>query len=62
VAAAVVVPQPGATLDPADLIAFCAARLARYKVPARVDLTSEPLPRTAAGKLLRRELRNRPPD
>jgi O-succinylbenzoic acid--CoA ligase len=57
VAVAVVVPQPGATLDPADLSAFCAARLARYKVPARIDLTSEPLPRTAAGKLLRRELR-----
>jgi O-succinylbenzoic acid--CoA ligase len=59
VAVGVVVPQPGITLDPAALIAFCAARLARYKVPARIDLATEPLPRNAAGKLLRRELRGR---
>ncbi len=57
VVVAFVVPQSGAALDPADLIAFCAARLARYKVPARIEIRPEPLPRNAAGKLLRRELR-----
>jgi o-succinylbenzoate---CoA ligase len=34
----------------------CAARLAPYKVPKQVRIVSEPLPRTASGKLLRREL------
>ncbi len=35
---------------------YCAARLAPYKVPKQVRIVSEPLPRTASGKLLRREL------
>jgi O-succinylbenzoic acid--CoA ligase len=43
-------------IDPAEFTAFCAERLARYKVPARF-IVVDALPRTAAGKLLRRELR-----
>ena len=39
----------------ADLLAFARDRLARYKVPGAVYFVSE-LPRTASGKLLRREL------
>jgi O-succinylbenzoic acid--CoA ligase len=39
-----------------DLRAFCAQRLARFKVPKAVELADAPLPRTASGKLLRREL------
>ncbi|MGA7670196.1 MAG: o-succinylbenzoate--CoA ligase [Nitrolancea sp.] len=39
------------------LTAFCRERLAAYKVPRQVRLTG-PLPRNAAGKLLRRELRD----
>jgi o-succinylbenzoate---CoA ligase len=42
--------------DEAALRAHCAASLAAYKVPKRVELRSEPLPRTRSGKLLRREL------
>jgi O-succinylbenzoic acid--CoA ligase len=38
-----------------ELRAFCAERLARYKIPARFIFV-ESLPRNAAGKLLRREL------
>src|SRR6185437_9119399 len=38
------------------LRAHCAARLASFKVPKQVRIVSEPLPRTASGKLLRREL------
>ena len=38
------------------LAAFCRERLAAYKVPRHIRLASQPLPRTAAGKLLRRAL------
>lgn len=49
-------PAPAAAPDPAVLRAHCAASLAPYKVPKRVILRAEPLPRTRSGKLLRREL------
>lgn len=41
-----------------ELIAFCAERLAGYKKPRSVDFVEE-LPRDAAGKLLKRRLRDR---
>ena len=44
--------------DPAELIDHAAGMLARYKVPARVYIVADPLPRNASGKLLRRELRS----
>jgi o-succinylbenzoate---CoA ligase len=53
---AIVVTAPGAALEAEELRRRCAARLAPYKVPKRIELRSEPLPRTASGKLLRREL------
>ncbi|HTA36430.1 MAG TPA: AMP-binding protein [Solirubrobacteraceae bacterium] len=43
--------------DEASLRAHCAATLAPYKVPKRVILREQALPRTRSGKLLRRELR-----
>jgi acyl-CoA synthetase (AMP-forming)/AMP-acid ligase II len=55
---AAVVPKPGTALDPAAIIAACRERLAHYKCPVRiVELPS--LPRNAAGKVIRRELRQR---
>ena len=39
-----------------ELIAFCAARLAGYKKPRSIDFVNE-LPRDAAGKLLKRKIR-----
>ena len=37
------------------MIAFCQSRLARYKIPKSVIFVDS-LPRTAAGKVLKREL------
>jgi len=53
---AVVVPAPGAELTADDVIAFCRARLAHYQCPTTVDIVDD-LPRSATGKVLKRELR-----
>ena len=53
---AIVVTVPGATVKESALREHCSSRLAPYKVPKRVEFASQPLPRTASGKLLRREL------
>ena len=47
---ALVVPQAGASLSADDLIAFCQAYLARYKIPKSFVFV-ESLPKTAAGKI-----------
>jgi long-chain acyl-CoA synthetase len=52
---AYVVPKPGASPDPVELLRHAGRRLARYKLPTRVELVDE-LPRSFAGKLLRRSL------
>jgi len=54
---AVVVVKEGATLDPADVIGFCKERIGGYKCPRSVDVRTEPLPMSGAGKILKRELR-----
>jgi fatty-acyl-CoA synthase len=53
---AIVVPRSGHPLEPGDLIAFVAGRLARYKLPRRVVCVAS-LPRTAAGKVDKERLR-----
>jgi fatty-acyl-CoA synthase len=53
---AVVVLRPNCEATGAQLIAFCAGHLARFKVPKKVDFM-DALPRTASGKVLKRELR-----
>ena len=53
---AVVVARPGSELHEEPLREYCAASLAAYKVPKRIVLDDQPLPRTRSGKLLRREL------
>jgi acyl-CoA synthetase (AMP-forming)/AMP-acid ligase II len=55
---AVVELRAGAGASANDLIAFCAERLAGYKKPRTVDFVME-LPRDAAGKLLKRAIRER---
>lgn len=54
---AIVVAKSGTTLDAADLIAFCKERIGGYKCPRSVDVRTEPLPMSGAGKILKRELR-----
>lgn len=51
--AAVVVPLGGVRLDTADLAAHVKSRLAYFKVPSRWFVRTDPLPRTATGKVLR---------
>jgi long-chain acyl-CoA synthetase len=40
-----------------ELIAHCRERIAGYKLPKRIERRTEPLPKSAAGKILKRELR-----
>ncbi len=47
----------GADVEEAELIALCAERLGSYKKPSRVELRSEPLPKSPVGKLQRKVLR-----
>ena len=54
---AVVVPEPGSDLDPAELSDWCRQTLAGYKVPTSWEIRSEPLPRNPAGKVLKAVLR-----
>jgi acyl-CoA synthetase (AMP-forming)/AMP-acid ligase II len=53
---AVVQLRPGMKVSAEELIAFIDARLAGYKKPRSVDFVAE-LPRDAAGKLLKRKVR-----
>ncbi len=52
---AAVVLKPGAAATPEELRAFCKERVAAYKYPRHVWLEAA-LPKTATGKLLRREV------
>ena len=46
----------GMTLTPAELWAFLDEKIAKFKIPTQVVIMTEPLPRNAAGKFLKREL------
>jgi long-chain acyl-CoA synthetase len=48
--------RPGAAVTPEELIDFTKKRLATYKCPRVIEIMSD-IPKTATGKLLRRELR-----
>ena len=55
--AAVLVLRPGASLTEEELRTFLSASLAKHKIPTKVWFRSEPIPRNATGKFLKRELR-----
>jgi acyl-coenzyme A synthetase/AMP-(fatty) acid ligase len=52
---AYVIPQPGATVTPDELVAFGREHLAAYKAPKAVYLAKD-FPRTKNGKILRRSI------
>jgi long-chain acyl-CoA synthetase len=45
-------------VPPGELIAHCRARIARFKVPRQIEVRTDPLPKSAAGKVLKRQLRD----
>lgn len=51
--AAIVVTEPGASITEGELTSYARERLAKYKVPGRWLITTEPLPRNATGKVIR---------
>ncbi|WML79580.1 AMP-binding protein [Streptomyces sp. VNUA74] len=53
--------RPGADTAPDAFSSYCRERLAAYKYPRQVEILPD-LPKTASGKILRRELRSRRQD
>ncbi len=53
---AYVVLKPGETATPIELIDYCKENLVKYKVPKFIEFVNE-LPKSAVGKILRKELR-----
>lgn len=49
--------KPGATASVEELINFCRENMARFKVPKHIEFRE--LPKTATGKILKYELRNK---
>jgi long-chain acyl-CoA synthetase len=53
---AFIIPQPGKTIDEAELKTFLKSHLSPFKVPKEYHIVSD-LPKSAAGKILKRELK-----
>ncbi|WP_216892314.1 class I adenylate-forming enzyme family protein [Nocardia alni] len=53
---AIVHVHAGGAVEAEELRAYAAERLAKFKVPARIAIVHEFLPRTASGKVIKREL------
>ena len=54
---AIVVPAAGVEFSEEEFFAFCKENLAGYKRPRRVVISDQPLPRTATGKLIKKDLK-----
>ena len=52
-----VVLRPGVAVTAEELIVHCRTLIAGYKVPRSINVRDEPLPKSGAGKILKRELR-----
>ena len=49
--------KPGTEMEESELRQFLETRLAKFKMPRRMYFSSEPLPKTGTGKILKRQLR-----
>jgi long-chain acyl-CoA synthetase len=56
--AAAVVLRPGSMLTGEDVRAFLSGKIANYKIPVKVWVLDQPIPRNANGKFVKRELRD----
>ncbi|MBC2713868.1 MAG: long-chain fatty acid--CoA ligase [Desulfobacteraceae bacterium] len=54
---AFIVPKKGEQLTAEEVIAYCKKNMAAYKIPKKIEFVEE-LPKSAVGKILRRELRD----
>lgn len=54
---AVIVPKEGVALSKEDIISHCRKHLASYKKPRSIEFRSDLLPKSSAGKILRRVIR-----
>ncbi len=55
---AVIIPVPGSSATPEEIITWCRDELAHFKCPKTAEF-ADSLPRTTTGKVLKRELRSR---
>jgi len=53
-----VVVKPGAAVEADEIVAICRKHIGGYKVPRSVTIRSEALPKSGAGKILKRNLRD----
>ena len=57
--AAFIVPEKETQIPEDDILKYCADKLANYKIPATIIFIDE-IPRTPTGKILKRDLREKP--
>ncbi|MDG2336343.1 MAG: class I adenylate-forming enzyme family protein [Myxococcota bacterium] len=56
--ACAVMPKKGRSIDVEALVKHVGEKLAKFKVPTVIEVVSEPLPRNASGKILKRDIRD----
>ena len=56
--ACVITVRPGSALDAEELRLFLTGKLSPFKIPSRIAFSEDRLPRSASGKILKRDLRD----
>ncbi|HZM76181.1 MAG TPA: 2-aminobenzoate-CoA ligase, partial [Candidatus Limnocylindrales bacterium] len=56
--AIVVLRDPSQPVMPEDLLEFLSTRIAKFKIPKSFIFSVAPLPRTASGKVVKKQLRS----
>ena len=54
---ALVARKPGSGLTAEALLQFLEGRIGRYKMPRKIEITEEPLPKTGTGKIRKLQIR-----